>query len=167
MRSTFLYVRRLGIFVICLAWLARPTQSNGASSSADLWQVRNGSASSPVNPAVWVKGNVGTANSHYSEGHSIGYRLVFTGLAPGHHNAVIEWDTRQSGKHAIDYITHYDHLAPHDGFRSHSIAEAIDPIVGLTGTFGSPEAFPFPVPAPSGTPVPGQPAASFEALSPG
>ncbi len=166
MNSTFSFFRRLGMIVSCLASLLRPSLSNGASGSADLWQARNGSASSPVNPAVWVKGNLGPANSHFSEGHSIAYRLVLTGLAPGHHTVVVEWDTRQGGKHAIDYITHYDLLLPHDGFRSHSIAEAVDPIAGLAGAFGPPEAFPIPAPTPVDTPVPGLPAASFEALPP-
>jgi hypothetical protein len=144
----------------------RPLETNGASASADLWQARNGSASAPVNPVDWVKGNLGSANSHYSEGHSIPYRLVLTRLAPGPHNVVIEWDTRQSGTHAIDYITHYDRLLPHDEFRSHSIAEAVDPIAGLAGAFGPPGTYPIPAPTPIGTPVPGLPAASFEALPP-
>ncbi len=166
MKSTLLCILRLGIWVSCVASLMRPPETNGASGSADLWQARNGSASSPINPVDWVKGNLGSANSHYSEGHSIPYRLVLTRLAPGPHNVVIAWDTRQSGTHAIDYIAHYDFLVPHDGFRSHSIAEAIDPIAGLAGAFGPPEAFPIPAPTPNGTPVPGLPAASFEALPP-
>jgi len=158
--------RQLGILASCLAALASPSRSFGANGSADLWQARNGSAASPVNPAVWVKGNLGSANSHYSEGHSIAYRLVLTRLAPGHHNVVIEWETRQSGKHAIDYITHHERLVPHDGFRTHAVAEEVDPIAGLTDTFSSPESFPIPAPSPNSSPVPGQPAASFEALPP-
>src|SRR5262245_4129669 len=167
MNSTLLRFRRIGVLVVgCLASFLSPLQSNSASASADLWQSRNGSAVSPVSPADWVKGNLGSANSHFSEGHSIPYRLVLTRLDPGHHNLVIEWDTRQNGQHAIDYITYHDHLLPHDGFRTHTTAEVIDPIAGLNGTFGPPEGFPIPAPSPSGTPMPGQPAASFEALPP-
>jgi hypothetical protein len=150
--------------VSCLAALARPSASLAANGSADLWQARNGSAASPNNPIDWVKGNLGTANSHYVEGQSIPYRLVLTRLTPGHHNVVIEWETRQSGRNTIDFITHYDILLPHVNFVSHSSAEMIDPIAGLTGPFGPPAVVPIPAPSTAGTPVPGQPVASFEAL---
>ena len=164
MKATYVIFRRFGMLVYCLAAPVAALPALGANSSADLWQARNGSASSPVSPVDWVKGNLGSANSHFSEGHSIPYRLVLTGLTPGPHNAVIEWDTRQSGKHAIDYITHYDHLMPHDGFRSHDVAEVIDPLAGLSGTFGTRMEFPIPAPSSINSPVPGQPTASFEAL---
>ncbi len=134
------------------------------AASVDLWQSRNGPFSTPVSPIEWVKGNAGPANSHYIEGHSIPYRLVMSDLAMGPHQVVIEWDTRQRSKHALDFITHYDRLLPHDQFGPHTNAETINPLTGLSGPFGTPSSFPIPAPSTVGSPVPGQPAASFNAL---
>ena len=67
MKLILLYIRRLGFLVICLGSLMRPQPTQGAAGSADLWQARNGSAAAPMNPVDWVKGNLGSANSHYSE----------------------------------------------------------------------------------------------------
>ena len=134
------------------------------AASADLWQARNGPASSPVSPVDWVRGNVGPANSHYVEGNSIPYRMVMSGLSAGQHMLVIEWDTRQKGKHAIDFLTHYNRLSPHSQFGSHSQPEAIKPLDGLTGPFSAPASFAVPAPAPTGSPIVGLPGSAFVAL---
>ncbi|HSH15779.1 MAG TPA: hypothetical protein VLD18_07085, partial [Verrucomicrobiae bacterium] len=131
------------------------------AGSVDLWQARNGTATAPASPVVWVKGNASPANSHYVESQSIPYRLVLTGLAPGSHNVILEWDVRQNGKFAIDYLTHYQRLQPHDLYPSHAAAETVDPLDGLAGSFAGPASHPFPPPAGSHSPVPGQPALSF------
>jgi hypothetical protein len=58
-----------------------------------------------------VNGNLGASKAHYFEGDSVPYRLRLTGLSTGvgnPHTVVIQWDTLQGGKHAIDYITSYD-----------------------------------------------------------
>ena len=87
-----------------------------------------------------------------------------TGLTNGPHALIIEWDTKHKGKHAIDYITHYERLAPHLQFGSHVTAEVINPLDGIAGSFGTPSQFSIPTPSSSGSPVPGQPAASFQSL---
>lgn len=133
---------------------------------AELWQARNGSADSPQSPVEWVKGNAGPANSHFVEGHSIPYRLVISGLSTGRHALVLEWDTKQGGKHAIDFLTHYNRLRPHQQFQSHAEPEVIDPLLGLVGSFDGPLLFPLPVPSSVGSPIPGQPASAFSALPP-
>ena len=84
--------------------------SPGGSGSASLEQVRNGSALSPVINPPWVNGNAGASNAHYTEGWAIPYRLVMTGLSTGTHIVVLEWDTKASGKNALDFLTHYDLL---------------------------------------------------------
>src|SRR5258705_9055261 len=151
-----------GIGIICIQSML--ATASAASSAAELWQARNGSSAAPLETVAWVKGNAGAANSHYAEGYSIPYRMVLTGLSTGHHNLIIEWDTRQNGKHAIDYLSHYDRLQPHNYFAGHTNAEAIDPLRELTGNFLSAQTFPLPSPSTAGSPVNNQPAASFNSL---
>jgi hypothetical protein len=142
--------------------------SNGrAAGSADLWQARNGSPDAPIAQAEWVKGNAGPANSHYVEGHSIPYRIVVSDANLGSHTLVLEWDTTQKGKHAIDYIAHFDRLLPHSQFGSHTQPETINPIVGFAGPFAAPQTFPIPAPSSSSSPVADQPTASFNSLPAG
>lgn len=81
--------------------------------SANLDQCANGpfSAPSPCTGANWQNGNLGQSQAHYYEGDSVPYRLKFNDLATGAgnpHSVTIEWDTTQSGKHAIDYLTTYN-----------------------------------------------------------
>ena len=131
---------------------------------ADLWQGKNGSVNSPFGSVTWTAGNGGSTNAHYLEGHSIPYRIVITELDPGAHNLRIRWDVRQAGKHAIDYITHYDRLHPHDNFVDHNGAETVSPLAGVSGSFGASNTFPIPTPASAAS---GQPGLSFNALPPG
>jgi hypothetical protein len=163
MRRSALCVRRL-VSVLFTALALIPIPPRAEAGTVDLFQARNGTAASPRNPVEWVKGNAGPANSHYLEGFSIPYRVVFTDLEPGPHYLVLEWDTRQAGKHAIDYLTHYERLQPHNQFGGHT-AESVRPLDGLADVFGAPATFPIPVPSSVGSPTPGQPAASFNALS--
>ena len=137
-----------------------------AKAAANLDQARNGTVASPTSPVDWVNGNAGASNSHYREGYSIPYRMVFTNLALGPHNVVIEWDIRHSGKNAIDYITHFNRLnnPNHQVVFGHP-AETINPAIGIAG-LGAPNtdtAIPAP---PVSTNVGGfqQPTTSFGAL---
>lgn len=131
-----------------------------AAGSADLMQARNGTRSFPTDPVEWVKGNAGKANSHYVEGYSIAYRVVISGASAGPHSLLLEWDTRQFGKHAIDYLTHYNRLQPHTQFGAHTLAETINPISGLADSFDAPATFAIPTPSGAGSAIAGQPAAS-------
>src|SRR6185503_16000233 len=57
----------------------------------------------------WQNGNLGQSQATYFEGDSVPYRSVFTGLEAGEtYTVIIEYDTTQSGKHAIDYLTSFD-----------------------------------------------------------
>jgi hypothetical protein len=136
-----------------------------AAGSADLFQGRNGTPASPVSPVEFIKGNAGPANSHYIEGYSIPYEVVITGASSGPHTLVLEWDTTQQGKHAMDYITHFDRLLPHNQFGSHTQPETINPLVGIPGPFNAPETYPIPAPTDTNSPVAGQPTASFNSLA--
>jgi hypothetical protein len=105
----------------------------------DLDQGHNGGiGATPVSPIDWVNGNAHSGNSHFLEGQSIPYRFVLKDVTVGTHTVTIGWDIRDGGKSAIDYITHYQR-----------ISETVDPLDGLTGTFG--DANLFPIPAPTAT----------------
>jgi hypothetical protein len=141
-----------------------------APPAANLDQIRNGSAASRTDPADWVNGNAGASQAHYREGYSIAYRLVLTNLANGPHNVKIEWDIKNGGKNAIDYITYYNRINSPNHFVvfGHN-PEVIDPtgaapgsdskdlVTGLTTTT------PFQIPRPNNT-SPTTATASFEAL---
>jgi hypothetical protein len=59
--------------------------------------------------ANWQTGNLGTSNSDYAEGDSVPYRSIASNLTVGQtYKLHIEWDTTQSGKHALDYLTTYN-----------------------------------------------------------
>jgi hypothetical protein len=156
----------------CLAVVLSPALSAVAQTfigSADLDQIRNGSASSPVSPANWVNGNAGQSNAHYIEGYSVAYRCVITGASLNEHTLDIEWDITHSNKHALDYITNFNRLQPHSPFQhaggcGPGCAEVIDPTIGVAGPLAGPTTFPIPAPSSAGSPVPGQPTASFNSL---
>lgn len=147
------------------------------SQAANLDQIRNGPASDPSknfwdnfdNPQH-INGNAGESNAHYIEGHSISYRSLITGVAIGKvYEYVIEYDTKHSGRMAIDYITHFQRLLPHTQF-GHP-AETINPLIFESGsneyllTPTSTNTFAIPPPLQDSTPVAGQPQTSFNALS--
>jgi hypothetical protein len=149
------------------------------SQSGDLDQVRNGPANDPSknfydnfpNP-TWVNGNAGASNAHYVEGHSIGYRSLITGATPNlQYEYIIEYDTKHSGRMAIDYLTHFQRLLPHNQF-GHA-AEVLNPRILESGSveylFNVKDSNTFPIPAPNqtnpNTPVAGMPQNSFNALS--
>lgn len=149
------------------------------SQSGNIDQIRNGPANDPTknfyktfpNP-TWVNGNAGASNAHYVEGHSIAYRSLITGAAVNQqYEYIIEYDTKHSGRMAIDYLTYYQRLEPHQQF-GHP-AEKINPRIMLNGSveylMGKVDSNNFPIPAPfqadANTPVSGQPQNSFNALS--
>ncbi len=120
-----------GVLAIRSAVLAGPTVG-----AADLDQIRNGKFNDPNQPAHWVNGNAGFQNAHYLEGHSIGYRAKLTDVPTGVQiTIVLGYDIKHSGKHALDFLTHYQRLEPHDGFATNnhggvpSEGETVDPTI--------------------------------------
>jgi hypothetical protein len=138
-------------------------QSCLAAEAANLDQIRNGSYSAPVSPANWVNGNAGSSQAHYAEGMSVGYRCVMTGLTAGSQfTIVIGYDIRNSGRNALDYLTHYNRISPHS-FPSHTSPETIDPLIGTSLTGSAINTYSIPTPASSGD-VLNQPYVSFNSL---
>ncbi len=156
--------------------LPDPTLTAGAASTfappgANLDQIRNGSAASPVSPANWVNGNAGASQAHYAEGYSIPYRTVMTELPTGTTiTLTLGYDIKHSDKNALDYLTHFDRIDDPTG--SHQLTfghppEVINPLIGVSGVSSTTTTFPIPAPSSAGSPVPGQPTTSFNALPAG
>lgn len=139
------------------------------AQSANLDQIRNGSATASVNPGDWVNGNAGPQNAHFAEGYSVPYRARVSGLVGNSatvHHLIIEWDTKHGNGHALDYITHYQNMdnpsGSHQATFGHA-AETIDPTLGTT-FFGAPTLFQIPTPSSAGSEVAGVPTSSFNNL---
>jgi len=80
---------------------------------------------------------------------------------------IFEYDAKHGGKHAIDFITHYYNIEPHNPPFDHP-AETINPRQDYEADV--PAAFvtwPIPAPPMTNTPVPGEPDATFNALPAG
>ncbi|HVF74310.1 MAG TPA: hypothetical protein VM938_04625 [Acidimicrobiales bacterium] len=108
--------------------------AQAANPSADLDQCENGKAATPK-ACDWVNGNLNENNSHYGEGDSVPYRIVFSNLAASSsHTVTFEWDTTKSGKHALDYLTSFD--------RTETTA---NPCAGVAGcSLGAASTYPIP-----------------------
>jgi hypothetical protein len=138
-----------------------------AAASCNLNQARNGTDSLPTTPMNWANGNLGVSQAHYMEDWSAPYQCVMSGLTIGTQvTLTIGYDIRNSSKNAIDFLTHYNRLAPHNYYRLHTTAETIDPLLG-TGLASNTTFATYTIPAPSstGSLVSGQPTTSFNALS--
>jgi hypothetical protein len=156
------------VLLCCTVLLLGPLANLQAQPpKADLDQARNGNVTNPISPVNWVNGNAGAQNSHYIEGHSIPYRVVMTNLPIGTPITItLGYDIKHSGRHAIDFITHYQNLEPHFPLFGHG-AEVVDPRIGYEATTSATaNTWPIPVPPMTNTPVPGEPAATFLALDP-
>jgi hypothetical protein len=58
---------------------------------------------------AWQNGNLNQNQAHYFEGDSVPYRARFIGLDTAvTHTMIIEWDTTENGRHALDYLTTYN-----------------------------------------------------------
>ena len=140
------------------------------AQSANLDQGSNGKSTAPTTPVDWVNGNLNGNTAHFKEGYSVPYRAILKSLVVDKtYTLVVALDVKNGGKHALDYITHFQRLEPHLTF-GHA-AETVNPILNVTGFpvayFTSTDTEPIPVPSTAGTPVAGQPAASFNALPAG
>ncbi|PKP45241.1 MAG: hypothetical protein CVT94_18585, partial [Bacteroidetes bacterium HGW-Bacteroidetes-11] len=96
--------------------------------AATLDQIRNGRYDAPISPANWVNGNVNQQQAHMVEGYSVPYRVVMTNMPVGTTvNLILEYDTRHSGANALDFLTGYYNLEPHDIW-GHP-AEIVNPVL--------------------------------------
>ena len=153
-------------------WSAQTTFTDGPPKIS-LEQCRNGAAVSPnacsdLGGSVgWVNGNAGASQAHHLEGFSLPYRAVMENLPTGTPITVVfGYDIKHGGKHALDYLTHFDRLEPHFVNFGHA-KENVDPESGVSGIFATTTTFAIPAPSsvsPCLSDVVGQPATSFNAL---
>ncbi len=161
------FLLRVWLLLIILTTAGWLNQVSGQAANLD--QGANGKSTAPDSPVDWINGNLNANQAHFLEGYSVPYRAILTGLTVNqNYTLVIALDVKNSGKHALDYITHYQRLEPH-GIFLHG-AETVSPLLNITGFppayFTSTDTEPIPVPSSAGSPVPGQPSASFNALPP-
>ncbi|MDH3246822.1 MAG: hypothetical protein OEM26_19530, partial [Saprospiraceae bacterium] len=131
-----------------------------------LQQGGNGPLGSEENPMTWESGNVNHAKAHYAECMSIPYRLEVINLVPlTQYCVTIGWDTKKSGKHALDFLTSYDYEGSHGSF-GHGALESIDLLLGTSLAGMSPPSQTVQIPEPDsvGAVMPGEPTNTFNAL---
>jgi hypothetical protein len=113
--------------------MAKPTTST-PKPAINLDQWADGTA--PDLPVVsgsqadkWQNGNLGSSQAHYSEGEFVPYRTVLTNLKEGTtYYVTIQYDTTQSGLHALDYLGTYN-----TSFPAGRNETTVDPTTGVTG----------------------------------
>jgi SprB repeat len=127
--SIILFTNKIEIKKVAYCVFLLLTQSLifAQNSAADLDQGKNGRATAPT-PINWTNQNLNSNSSHYVEGYSVPYRMVVTGLSAGTHTLDIEWDIKNGGANAIDFITTFNRLEPHITQYGHA-AEVIDPLL--------------------------------------
>ena len=111
--------------------------SSGSNPAANLNQCAEGSGLTALQQLTascnWVNGNVNGSKATYFEGDSLPYQLVMTSLSQASHTVTIQWDTTQSGKHALDYLTTYNRTVA-----------AADPCSNVSGCSGTPTTYGIP-----------------------
>jgi hypothetical protein len=110
----------------------------GQSNTNNSQWGKNGSLASPDNPVDWANGNAQGSNSHFREGQSIPTRIELDGLTVGQPASVtfnINIVQGNDGQHAFDFFT-----------GPTRIAEAVQPLDGLSGYGPVPNYYQFPIP---------------------
>lgn len=111
-RTTFWRVSVVALLMASVVLLSKWDAPLQASSkpSVSLEQCSNLTTTcDTTHSANWQTGNLGTSNSDYAEGDSVPYRSIASNLTVGKtYKLQLEWDTTQSGKHALDYLTTYN-----------------------------------------------------------
>jgi len=149
-----------------LPLMAVVKEAYAVNPSANLDQCANGDSASPTDPCVWQNGNLNSNQAHYVEGQSVPYRVIMETLPLATSiTLTLGYDIKNSGAHALDYLTHYNRLEPH-GIFGHS-AETINPTFGVAGLSSTETTYTIPSPSSAGSPVAGQPTNSFNTLPAG
>ena len=153
---------RLACLVLVLVLSGMTAYSQQPSANLD--QAHNGTYNNTDDPVEWVNGNVNSQQAHMVEGYSVPYRCVMENLTPGVPIELeIEFDTKHSSAHALDFLTYFDNLEPH--FIWGHTSEEIDPLDGYPAVPTTPAYAPIPVPD-SGEMINGfmQPQTTFNSL---
>ncbi|MBI1781775.1 MAG: hypothetical protein HYR66_10455, partial [Sphingobacteriales bacterium] len=96
--------------------------------AVNLDQAGNGKYDAVQNPMQWQNGNLNPNQAHYIEHHSIPYRLIMTDMPVGTEvTLTMNFDFVNSKKYAIDFLTGYQQLQPHN-YINHSTEETVNPL---------------------------------------
>ena len=152
------------LLFMTLAVIAQPPKIN-------LEQGRNGSYTSPLSEVAWVNGNLNPQQAHYLENYSVPYRVVMENIPWESLQAsnqtvkvTIGYDTKHSNRHALDFLTTYQHMLPHIPAFGHD-QEVVKPWAGYytdAQVVGNEYFFPIPAPSSNGSPVANQPTMEFQ-----
>ncbi|WNH10507.1 hypothetical protein [Thalassobellus suaedae] len=95
-----------------------------------LAQAGNEESAAPEDPMMWQNGNLNPNQAHYIEGHSVAYRATMTGM-PINQEVILTlgYDLVNGSKYAIDFITHYQQLQPHNFGEPHTNEEVVNPLL--------------------------------------
>jgi hypothetical protein len=165
MKTTLHKLLGLKFLSMCIMALLLSFSANAQQPAANLSQGSNGNYTSPLDPVAWVNGNLNAQQAHMVEGYSVPYRVVMTNLVVGVPIEIeIQYDTRHSSRHALDFITHYQNLEPH--FIWGHPSETVDPLIGYPAVPNTPVYATIPPPT-QGKLVNGvmEPQATFNSLS--
>ena len=112
------------------------------NANEDIDQGANGKTDAPLDTVEWQNGNLNGQNSHFIEGHSVPYRAIFTDVPTCTPiRLTLNFDVLESGHFALDYLTSYQQLEPHNAPFGHD-EEIVAPLRGLdlTGCTFDPDA---------------------------
>ncbi|MFO7723623.1 MAG: hypothetical protein R6V49_10425 [Bacteroidales bacterium] len=145
MKTTLNKLLGLKFLSLCITALLFSFTASAQQPAASLEQGRNGNYTAPLDPIAWVNGNLNSQQAHMIEGYSVPYRVIMTNLVVGVPVELeIQYDTRHSSKHSLDFITYYDNMEPH-WIWGHS-APTIDPLLGYPAVPSTPAYATIPAP---------------------
>ncbi|MCO4822901.1 MAG: hypothetical protein KC469_12585, partial [Flavobacteriaceae bacterium] len=161
-------IKKLTFCCLTLLLFLLSTTLTNAQKVAKLEQAANGKLTSLQSPVDWVTGAVNEQKAHFTECMTIPYHLELIELVIGDtYTVTIGWDTKKgTTQHAIDYLTSYDYTGNHDAFGH--IPETINVLdnTNLEGVGGVSEIrYQIPSPDSNGSPIVGEPTATFNALA--
>jgi len=154
--------------LVVLLFAAAFMQSAFAQSpQASINQGNNGTLPNQIeDPIDWVNGNLNESQNHYLEGQSIPYRAVLDRFKVGCETKIrIAFDARRNSHMAIDYLTSNNWFGPHSAVYPGHPLEAVNPLLGLSGTFTAPSFATLPGPGTINSPVAGQGQASYNQVA--
>jgi hypothetical protein len=136
---SFTFVKRTSVFALVILAVAIAVSAQTAEVAWNIDQCANGKRGTPREACTgsnWVNGNLNESKSQYSEGDSVAFRIIITGLTPGStgNTVTVEYDPTKAGKSAYDYLTTWNRT------------ETGDPCNGVaTCNLGINSTFPIPI----------------------
>ncbi len=152
--------------MILFAFIVASLTGWAQNPSISLEQGANGDFDNPNSPVLWIRGNVNAQKAHLIENYAVPYRIIMTDMPIGQSVTLeIGYDTKHGDRHALDFLTTYSHMYPHDIWGGHNTPELVQPWDGYftqANALANEDKFLIPAPSSVGSPVPGQPTAEWQ-----